>query len=144
MSEKVNLTRARVVEFDEPDTHLRRFTAIRHDHRQSFRLCAIDGEPKSGAAGIPIQSIEACRNVTVLAEFPVTLADLIPEGCEAFRFESHGDTHRVAMRRPRGQWEVTGMHGVWADLTELAFDAAVDLSTVVPLTVDPDWIEAQR
>lgn len=146
MSEKVNLKRARVVEFDEPDTHLRRFTAIRHDPRQSFRLCAIDGEPKSGAAGIPIQSIEACRNVTVLAEFPVTLADLLPEGCTRFEFISKdGKRLYSARHESNGFWSVAGdpMLEIWkfGDIAE-QFDA--DLTTVIPLTVHPDYVEARR
>lgn len=74
----------------------------------------------------------------------VNLADLIPDGCTEFRFKDKTHRCRVAIQHSDGQWEVTGMHGEWTDLNELAFDAAVDLSTVVPLTVDPDWIEAQR
>ncbi len=77
----------------------------------------------------------------------VTLADLIPDGCTVFRFRNTDDGNaHVALRTGWGGeqlWEVTGVLDVWDDLNELGFDADVDLTTVIPLTVHPDYVEAQ-
>lgn len=78
------------------------------------------------------------------AEFPVALADLIPDGCTEFRFKDQTHRYRVAMQHPDGQWEVTGMHGEWQDLNALAFDCAVDLNTAIPLQVSDQYVEERR
>lgn len=80
----------------------------------------------------------------VIDTFPLTLADLIPDGCTEFQFKNQTHRDRVAMQHPDGQWEVTGMHGEWQDLNALAFDCAVDLDTVIPLQVSDQYVEERR
>lgn len=74
----------------------------------------------------------------------VTLADLIPDGCTEFRYKTPSGILRVALQHPAGHWEVTGLSNTWSSVNDLQRAFNIDLNTVVPLAVDPDWIEAQR
>lgn len=143
MSEAVNLKRARIVEF----TSGPRMTAVRTKRGDPFRIVALDGNPDP-ATVLPNDWDETgveCygKDVNVLAEFPVTLADLIPEGCTEFRFKSNGGVQYVAGADSDGDWLVTRTEG-WFELHELAYRFDIDLTTVVPLAVDPQYVEERR
>lgn len=86
--------------------------------------------------------------VRILDRFPVTLADLIPEDCQAFQFSSKDTsiTDTAVYDTTFNAWEVTGHDGCHATLESLALEFDIDLDTVIPLvlTAHPDYVEARR
>lgn len=142
----VNLKRARIIEIGTPDQN-----GILIRTRLGGLFTRIGGVEKgrphcTGGPQFSEQEVSRNANITVLAEFPLTLADLIPEGCTRFKFHNDADYPRLAHRIEQSNpvWEVTGMHGEWSDLNELAVDCGVDLTTVIPLQVHSQYVEERR
>lgn len=73
----------------------------------------------------------------------VTLADLLPDGCTVFRFQYANET-LVAARDTNGRWTVTSRNAWWGTLDALAAYFDINLGTVVPLVVDPQYVEERR
>lgn len=142
MSEKVNLKRARIVELkhrlDGWET-----VALRYELGGSWELA---GDIKRWTDDELHVTFMAFR---VLAEFPVTLADLLPDGCEAFRFKRKYGVELTATKGTGTEadiWVIGGMQGHWRDLNTLSADLGVHLDTVVPLVlrVHPQYVEERR
>lgn len=76
----------------------------------------------------------------------MTIVDLLPEDCTRFEcFNNAGTTmHYVCLASP-ALWAVSDdpMQGLWR-LEEIAEQFDLDLQTLVPLQVHPDYIEARR
>lgn len=142
MNATVDLTRARLVELDNPGGG--RLTATRPAAEHAFTTCAVNGNRVAeGSQWTEQQVLTFGRNITVLAEFPATLADFIPDGCTEFRFPYSYDLH-VASRSHNGLWSVTGKNGTWPTLSSLGAYFGIDPTTVVPLVVDPQYVEERR
>lgn len=84
--------------------------------------------------------------IRILDRFPVTLADLLPDGCTRFECRNNAGTkvHYVCLAS-HALWAVSDdpMQGLWR-LEEIAEQFDLDLQTLVPLQVHPDYIEARR
>lgn len=148
----VNIKRARLVEFDT--LYKDGTVSLLVSRRQSsnaFTPLGVNGEPPTEDWGIwrTHDIVSNGTNIRILAELPVTLADLIPEGCEAFRFKRRYNVELTATRGAGEQadvWTINGMHGLWRGLNKLSDDLGVCLDTVVPLElrVHPQYMEERR
>lgn len=158
----VNIKRARLIEFDWPDYQGQpttpRITAMRNARGDAFDFLAIDGVVVGDEYSDCIcegDLAARAKNIVVFAEFPLSLADLLPEGCTRFEFNDgvlgtayyarrfHEDPHHYR----DDLWNVTaivGDAGGAFKLGDLARRFDIDLDTVMPLTPHPDWVEAQR
>lgn len=153
MSE-VDISRARVIEFDT--LYKDGTVSLLVSRRQSsnaFKPLGVNGEPPTEDWGIwrAHDIVSSGTNIRILAEFPATLADLIPDGCTEFRFKTPSGILRVALQHPTGSWEVTGMHHEWRvgsinhdSLAQLESFHEVRLESVVPLVPHPDYVEERR
>lgn len=76
----------------------------------------------------------------------VTLADLLPKGCTRFEcFNNAGTKVHYVRLANHAWWTVSDdpMQEIWR-LEDIAEQFDLDLRTVVPLQVHPDYIEARR
>lgn len=149
MNATVDLTRARLVEFDT--LYKGGTVSLLVSRRQSsnaFTPLGVNGEPPTEDWGIwrTHDIVSSGTNIRILAEFPLTLADLIPEDCQAFRFKHNGLTDTAVFDMVFKAWEVTGHDGCHATLESLAEHFDIELDTVVPLTLTThsDYVEGRR
>ena len=139
MNEKLNLRRARIAELkhrlDDWET-----VALRHELGGGWELA---GDNKRWTDDELHATFKASQ---VLAEFELTLADLIPGDCQAFRFKNNGLTGTAVFDMVYKTWEVTGHDGDFATLDSLAEHFDIELDTVVPLTLTThsDYVEERR
>lgn len=143
MSEAVNLKRARIIEVGAPE-------------QNGILIRTKPGDPFTRIGGVEEGEVEADEThrkfyedalsrltdrMTVLAEFPLTLADLLPKGCTEFRFRNTFGALRVAWH-DGNRW-CTGDDD-FDDLRELQDLVHVDLNTVIPLQVSDQYVEERR
>lgn len=158
MNATVDLTRARIVEFDTLYTDgTVSLLVSRRQSSNAFTPLGVNGEPPTEDWGTwsTRDITRTGSNIRILAEFPVTLADLLPEGCTRFEFNDgvlgaayYARRFREGPHHHRDDlWNVTaivGDAGGAFKLGDLARRFDIDLDTVIPLTVHPQHVEERR
>lgn len=146
MNETINLTRARVIEFTDSGGDAE--CLVKRDHVSNLLFTGIRSNgPETKLGSYRLENIRKhCTNIRILAEFPLTLADLIPGDCQAFRFKHNGLTNTAVFDMVFKAWAVTGHDGWYATLESLAEHFEIELDTVAPLalTTHPDYVEGRR
>lgn len=154
----VNIKRARLIEFDWPDYQGQqttpRITAMRNARGDAFDFLAIDGVVVGDEYSDCIcegDLAARAKNIVVFAEFPLSLADLIPEGCTRFEFRNTRGLTGYAKRCPETRrWDITQFYrqsentNAYFSLDDAQKHFGVDLDTVVPLVADPQYVEERR
>lgn len=133
MSKKANLKRARIVELKHKSGG---WPAVAIN--VSGGLWEVSGYDYVPTADELLSRFDV---VGVLAEFPVTLADLLPKGCTEFRFTDTYGALRVAWR-DGNRWRTSDND--FDDLHELQDLMDIDLDSVVPLQVHLQYVEERR
>lgn len=149
-----DLARARLVEFDTlyKDGNVSLLVS-RRQSSNAFTPLGVNGEPPTEDWGtwFTHDITRTGSNIRILAEFPVTLADLIPEGCTRFEFRNTRGLTGYAKRCPETRrWDITQFYrqsentNAYFSLDDAQKHFGVDLDTVVPLVADPQYVEERR
>ena len=154
----VNIKRARLIEFDWPDYQGQpttpRITAMRNARGDAFDFLAIDGVVVGDEYSDCIREDDIAvrgKNIVVFADFPLSLRDMLPEGCARFEFQGGGDLRLYYARHVQGsRWHISeavgfasvGTYVVGLERIEAAYKPHIN--TIVPLVVDPRYVEERR